>query len=481
MLNRVGSKKSSKVRRPLKVKFSKSQTYSRVHKVPEIKFEDQSLTSFAGLAVFMPLLRRLGLKERLGRCFPRRKGSPIYAAATIALGLIIHIIIGFHRLRDVEYYGDDPMVKRLLGLKRLPSAATISRSLREMDAGDYERVRELSRELVCDRIRLNSPARLTLDFDGVVFSTSGRPEGSAVGMNKKKKGARSYYPLFCTVAQTSQVFDALHRPGNVHDSNGAGEFMSGCVAEVRSAAPSAVIEGRIDSAFFSRQTAVMLDAENVEFTISAPFARFAELKQMIAERRRWLRLDAEWSYFESEWKPKSWDEKFRFIFIRKRVKLQDKKPVQLDLFEPHDYGYEYKVIVTNKTACARKVLRFHNGRGAQEALFGEARSHARFDYIPTRKLAGNRVWMTCGIMAHNLVRELQMQSKPPARGTTEKRSPLWTFEHLGTLRHRLLQRAGRITHPGGKLTLTLSGNPAVRREMLALLDALGAEEARKAA
>ena len=142
------------------MKFSKSQTYSRVHKVPEIKFEDQSLTSFAGLAVFMPLLRRLGLKERLGRCFPRRKGSPIYAAATIALGLIIHIIIGFHRLRDVEYYGDDPMVKRLLGLKRLPSAATISRSLREMDAGDYERVRELSRELVCDRIVIIQPSEV---------------------------------------------------------------------------------------------------------------------------------------------------------------------------------------------------------------------------------------------------------------------------------------------------------------------------------
>ena len=60
-----------------------------------------------------------------------------------------------------------------------------------------------------------------------------RAEGTAVGFNKKKKGARSYYPLFCTVAQTGQVLDLLHRPGNVHDSNGAEAFILQCVEMVR--------------------------------------------------------------------------------------------------------------------------------------------------------------------------------------------------------------------------------------------------------
>ena len=60
---------------------------------------------------------------------------------------------------------------------------------------------------------------MTLDYDGSVLSTGRHAEGTAVGFNKKKKGARSYYPLFCTVAQTDQVLDVHHRPGNVHDSN----------------------------------------------------------------------------------------------------------------------------------------------------------------------------------------------------------------------------------------------------------------------
>ena len=70
-------------------------------------------------------------------------------------------------------------------------------------------------------------------------------EGTAVGFNKKKKGQRSYYPLFCTVAQTGQVFNVLHRSGNVHDSNGAEAFILLCIKQVQAALPGIIIEVRI--------------------------------------------------------------------------------------------------------------------------------------------------------------------------------------------------------------------------------------------
>jgi hypothetical protein len=38
-----------------------------------------------------------------------------------------------------------------------------------------------------------------------VQSTKRHAEGTAVGFNKEKKGARSYYPLFCTVAATCMI------------------------------------------------------------------------------------------------------------------------------------------------------------------------------------------------------------------------------------------------------------------------------------
>jgi hypothetical protein len=48
----------------------------------------------------------------------------------------------------------------------------------------------------------------------------------------------------------------------------------------------------------------------------------------------------------------------------------------------------------------------------------------------------------------------------------------WVFEKLDTLRHRLIQRAGRFTHLNGELTLKINANNAVRRELLHFLDVL---------
>ncbi|PID78860.1 hypothetical protein CSB20_12995 [bacterium DOLZORAL124_64_63] len=43
------------------------------------------------------------------------------------LTFVIHIILGFRELDDVKFYHDDPLVLRVLGLRRLPSTATLSR------------------------------------------------------------------------------------------------------------------------------------------------------------------------------------------------------------------------------------------------------------------------------------------------------------------------------------------------------------------
>ena len=67
--------------------------------------------------------------------------------------------------------------------------------------------------MLLTRLQALKLARLTMDFDGSVISTGRVAEGTAVGFNKKKKGQRSYYPLFCTIAQTAQVLDVLPRAG----------------------------------------------------------------------------------------------------------------------------------------------------------------------------------------------------------------------------------------------------------------------------
>jgi hypothetical protein len=384
--------------------------------------------------------------------------------------LIAHLLLGFRRLREIDYYRDDPLVLRLMGLRKLPDVSTISRALAQMESEGVEKFRILSRSLVIEALKRERLPRLTLDFDGSVTSTKGHAEGTAIGFNRKKKGARSYYPLFCTVSQTSQFFDVYHRPGNVHDSNGAEQFMIQCFEKAKEELKNTLFESRIDSAFFNDSILSALNDNYIKFSASVPFARFPQLKEIIEKRKRWRTIDRKWSFFQTPWKPKSWDTSYRFIFTRKKNRKQHKGPLQLHLFEPRDYDFDYKVIVTNKRESAKSVVVFHNGRGSQEAIFGDAKTDAALDVIPTRRLAGNQIFTLCSMMAHNLARELQMLASPAMPRALPKRPSAWAFERLDTLRHRIIQRAGRLTKPQGELTLTMSANHAVRQDLLHFLD-----------
>jgi len=452
------------------VKSSKAQIRAKYHKIPAIRFEDQRLTSFSGLLIFQSLFIHMKLKQRLKNCFNHLKISPIFGRHLVVLLLIVHLLIGFRRLREIDYYRDDPLVLRLLGLRKIPDVATISRALSQMESEEVEKLRELSRSLVIEGLKREQLPRLTLDFDGSVLTTKGHAEGTAVGFNKNKMGSRSYYPLFCTVAQTGQFFDLLHRSGNVHDSNGSPEFMMRCFEKAREELHGTTFESRIDTAFFNKTILSVFDNNHVKFTASVPFERFAELKDKIEQRKRWRGIDREWSYFETNWKPKSWDGTYRFIFTRKKTRKQHKGPLQLHLFEPRDFNFDYKVIVTNKTESAKTTVLFHNGRGSQEAIFGDAKGDCGLNLIPTRRLGGNQVFTLSSMMAHNLSREIQMLSSPVGLRTRPKRPAAWDFKTLDTLRHRIIQRAGRLTRPQGELTLTMSANQAVRKDLLHFLD-----------
>lgn len=454
------------------MKLSRNQVQSKTHATPELRFEDQKLTSFAGLFIFQLLFQRLDLKSRLRKCFDHLRSNRAYDHALAVLCLIVHLLIGFRQLRDLRYYRDDPMVQRVLGLNRLPDVATLSRLLATTDSESVVALRQLIRQMVLQALSTLGLRRLTLDFDGSVIGTGRLAEGTAVGFNRKKKGQRSYYPLFCTIAQTGQVFDVFHRPGNVHDSNGAQEFILACINTIREVLPSVHIEVRMDGAFFSDTLVTLLADLGVEFTISVPFERFVELKSKIENRRWWRRLNEELDYFELKWKPKKWSRRYRFIFVRTRSVIRDKGPVQLDLFVPQVYGYDFKVIVTNKKIRAREAIRFHNGRGAQEAVFAELKSQGQLDYVPTQNLAGNQIFLLSAVLAHNLNRDLQMIAFEKDRDTTPQRSPLWRFERLETLRLKLVNRAGRLNQPQGRLTLTMSTNSAVQGELLHYKDAL---------
>ncbi len=130
---------------------------------------------------------------------------------------------------------------------------------------------------------------------------------------------------------------------------------------------------------------------------------------------------------------------------------------------PHEEAHDFKIIVTNKRMRAKRVVTFHQGRGSQEGSFAELKSHCQMDYVPVTTRVCTPIYLLSAMLLHNLTRELQMLAHPPQRGTTVKRTALWVFEKLQTMRRNLIQRAGRLLRPGGKLVLSMNDNAAVER------------------
>jgi len=115
------------------MKYSRREVRGKAYATPRLKFENQSLTSFSGLVVFQQFFALLRLKVRLARCFAHQTGK-VFGRAILFLQLVLHLLLGYRELRESRYYQDDPLVKRLLGLRRLPDVATLSRMLKEADA-----------------------------------------------------------------------------------------------------------------------------------------------------------------------------------------------------------------------------------------------------------------------------------------------------------------------------------------------------------
>ncbi len=187
------------------MKFSKAHIHRRVYTIPQLRFEDQRLSSFSGLVVIQALLKKLALRARLKRCFHPIPRRPIIGFELTVLLLVVHLMLGYRKLREMERYKDDPLVLRLLGLRRLPDVSTVTRRLSQVDRESVALVRRMNRELVLAPLATAGPARLTMDFDGSVaeYGSVCRRDGRRV--QQREKGQTQLLPAV--------LHDRPNRPG----------------------------------------------------------------------------------------------------------------------------------------------------------------------------------------------------------------------------------------------------------------------------
>ncbi len=446
------------------MRLSKAELSGRVNGNVALRFEAPGLTSYAGLELIREYFGQLDLAGRIRRLLTRWAPRSDFGTVPMVLLMLFLIISGGRRVRHVRYLESDPVVERCCGLRRVPSPRTVNRWLEGFDEVSVLKLCKLNDELVAEAIRGLELRRLTLDVDGSVVSTGLQVEGAERGFNPHRRKVPSYYPITAYEAQSGQILRVENRAGNVHDGKASLAFLRRLFGQLRATLEDcAVLEFRMDGAFFHRKVLDLLDAEGAEYAIRAPFHPWLGLTERVRARCRWQRVNATVSCFELSLKVKPWSRRIRVVVYRKRVHHVPSKQFQLDLFEPDDGYYEYSAVATNKALKGAALWQFMCGRGIHEKVYAELKNGFAFDCLPSQRYQANSAWQVLSVLAFNLTRGFQIAAGAARRNTNRKRRSLYGYQAIHTLRYECLHRAGLLVRPDGRLTLDLGTASGVRR------------------
>jgi hypothetical protein len=448
------------------VRIGKRGFTTRIKGNLRVEFGDERLTSHAGLELFRRYIRERGLAQELRHSERRLPGRGDLRFVPLVLLIVAMLLVGGRRLRHVEYLGADPLVRRITGLRRMPTRRTLARRLAALRKPDMD---ELDRLLVTTAVEAIEPLpRLTIDVDGSVLTTGLTVAGAVRGYNPHHRKNPSYYPLLATLAQTGHVLGHRNRPGNVHDSHRAGDFLRLTVSRLRQALPAAgLIEVRADSAFFHRDFLEECERLGAEYAIKVPMWPYLNLRTLVrrADPDLWQSVNraARVQGLFLQLPLPFWDRSEHIAIYRTRRNHAPAKGTQLDLFNPDDGYWEYSVVATNKDLGLAALWHFMNGHGVHEKTLAELKSGFAYDQIPTRDLRANTAWQKLNLLAHNVNVGFQMDALRRPRPPTHKRTTAFAISSIRTVRFEWLNRAARLLAPGGARVLRLSANPAVQQ------------------
>ena len=386
---------------------------------------------------------------------------------------VVLLLVGGRRLDHLSYVCADPLVKRFCGLLRLPRERSVARWLKRFTEQSLQGLVELNSQMVYEAIEQQSCPRLTLDIDGSVITTGAQVQWAARGFNPHHRKDPSYYPILAHLAQSGHILRLKNRPGNVHDSNGAKQFIGELIEDIGvRLGRSMPLEFRMDGAFFHREIIELIEREKAHYAIKVPFMKWLSLVPIIREQRRWQGLKDGMGYFEVDLHIGAWDKTLRVVVYRKPVHHQTNKNYQLDLFDPQDGYYEYSAVSTNLELGGAALWDFMAGRGAQEKTFAELKGQWALDAVPTCRYHANSAWQQLSILGHNLLTSFQLQTLASKKPRTRKRTYSYLIRSLKTIRFKLIHQPARIVKPQGYSILRFSVAPPVQKLIETIEDKL---------
>ena len=397
-----------------------------------IGFRSEQLTSHAGTVLLHDFAQRLGVEELLEEELHVKTRERGYGESEAMKGLVYNVILGGEHLSDLEVLRGDPGTQELLDAEGILAPTTAGEFLRKFDIGDVHDLQRVHLRLQ-QRVRPHQQAQTcTIDLDSSIYEqASTHKEGSTKAYN----GEVGYHPLLAFWAEEGELLFSHLRRGSAHTARNVRWFLRQTRKRVPETADKKL---RADSGFYSQGVVEWCEAEGFTFTITADQTEPLLAAITALPERCWQNLPAYdlAEVAELRYQPTGWAHPYRYIIKRE---VAETKTGEL--------YWKYHATVTNEEErSAREVVVWHLQHAAMENAIKEHKSGFGLEKLPTQKFHANWAYLLIGQLAFNLVAWFKRLVLPPAYHRTT----------IKTIRHHLLNLAGKIVHTARRCFLMLS-------------------------
>ncbi len=403
----------------------------------EVKFANIRLTHYGGAYLLHQFFQYLALRREMSAYVRLPKRNTIYYTSELLMTLIYPIILGLQRIETTQFLKYNGLFRFLTGLPSHPDVTTIRRFLNRLGHHGLPALIHLH-----DRYRkrlIDAPTPLSkfyVDCDTTVLTVYGQQEKARKGYNPKKRGRRSYQPIFCFEGQTGDCWTGELYSGDMHPVSVIIPVLEKAMTKLPRTVRKKFFRG--DKAFFDKKLVNFLEIHRFRYAI---VARLTPPVKHRLPGLKYQRASSQISVAEFAYEPHQWQKPRRFIVIRREVPEEPSK--QLSLFKIGKYTYQ--VIVTNLKLQPINVWRFYNRRATAELMIRELKEGYATGKIPTKRFEANAAFFQITLFAYNLLNWFKRLCLPEnyRRMTIE------------SLRYRLLVIPAQLVHPTGKAMLKL--------------------------
>ena len=392
----------------------------------------EQLTSHAGTVLLQDFAQRLGIEELLEEELPVKTRERGYGESAAIKGLVYNMIRGGEHLSDLEVLRGDLGTQELLKAEGILAPTTAGEFLRKFDIGDIYDLQRVHLRLQ-ERIRPHQQSSTcTIDLDSSIYEqASTYKEGSTKAYN----GEVGYHPLLAFWAEEGELLFSHLRRGNAHTARNVRWFLR----QMRKRVPeTAAKKLRADSGFYSHGVVEWCESEGFTFTITADQTEPLLAAIMALPEPTW-RPVPEYDLAEVaelRYQPTGWTHPYRYIIKRE---VAETKTGEL--------YWKYHATVTNvEDQSARALVVWHLQHAAMENAIKEHKSGFGLEKLPTQKFHANWAYLLIGQLAFNLLAWFKRLVLPPGYHRTT----------IKTIRHHLLNLAGKIVHTARRCFLMLS-------------------------